>query len=1170
MSRKVLAEYFSLNRRYSRSINLERDLTKPEALEGYVLTERAVDALRRIVTGLTATDANHAWTLTSVYGTGKSAFTHYLTSLCAPVTDAMRVKAQEIAQTTLGSDSAEYRLVNKMPDSGLFRAVATGAREPISYTIVRALLRGAEVFWSPTQRNQIPAFRRLVDLETKINTGGKLNSRELPKLVQKLAIAAETDVFLIIDELGKNLEYAAYTQEAEDLYILQQLAELPRDRNSVYVLGILHQAFAEYGQRLATAQRNEWAKIQGRFEDLPFTESAGQMMRLIEKVINAKPTDAIACAIHNYGEEWFSKLEELLPGEELTPTILSGVYPLHPLSALILPTLCYRYAQNDRSLFTFLTSAEPYALRDFIQKTTIESDALPNLKLDRVYDYFIESAGKGLAARPNLQRWVEVQDLIADARYLEPDYLRALKAIGILNLVTVTGLTRATRRLVTAAMCDRPFDRDQLAYWEQIVEGLLRRGLITHYSQRDELRIWQGSDFNIDSELAESLEKEKASLVDLLTSLRPLQPIVAQRHSYQTGTLRYFERHYLDRSTNLEQLYCDSPDCDGWFGYWLDDELPQVVPSRTKDGKPVVLLVVAKLDVLRLRTREYAALQKIQTSAPELQSDGVARREVRYRVVEAEQMLDDALLQAFDVETYQNPCWIEGKREAIGHTTDLNIKLSQLCDRVYDRTPILWNELINRRVLTSQGAKARRQLIEAMIESADREQLGLEGYGPEVSMYQSLLGKTGIHRQEDGYWGFYPPSQQSPVWTLWKAVEDFCLEAKEKPQTLDGLYQRLAAPPYGVKQGAIPVMVAALLLHHVDDVGVYREGTFIPVLGSEQFELLVKSPNKYAVKYFEVVGLRLQVFQELEAILRQPKAGKSGTVRNATLLTVVVPLYQFVSQLPKYTCQTRRISQEAQAVLQALTQTREPDELLFVRLPQAFGLPPIETGEADNGTIAKTLRSRLVQVLRELNTAYETLLSNCKDLLYNAFGVRSNEQRLREDLRVRANYLVGQCIEPTLRRFTGAATDGTVSDRQWLEALVMVVADKPAQSWTDEDATRFEIQLSDLARRFKNLEALQKEVATQSKGFEARRITITCPDGRETHRMVWVEHERTEEVEHCVDQILQNPILRDNPRLQHAVAAKLTERVLNSTSEENLAQIQGKQPERQDREVGSG
>ena len=416
-------------------------------------------------------------------------------------------------------------------------------------------------------------------------------------------------------------------------------------------------------------------------------------------------------------------------------------------------------------------------------------------------------------------------------------------------------------------------------------------------------------------------------------------------------------------------------------------------------------------------------------------------------------------------------------------------------------------------------------------------------------MYHSLLGETRIHREEDGYWDVYPPEEGSGVWTLWQTIDDFCLSAKEKPQTLDRLYQKLTNPPYGVKQGMIPILIAAVLLYHLDDVGVYQDGTFIPILGVEHFELLLKDPSRFAVKSFEIMGLRSQVFKELEAILRTSKRNKTGKLRNATLLTVVTPLYQFVNKLPNYTKQTKRLSSEAVAVLQALQKTVEPDELLFVEFPRAFGLPAIGTDEAEDGITAKKLRTKLVKVIKELSQAYDKLIADCQGLLLNAFGVRRGEQKLREDLRVRSNYLIDKCIEPTLKRFTKAAIDETVDDEQWLKALVMIVADKPTESWIDQDVTRFEIELADLVRKFQNLEALQKETTAKGEGFEARRITVTHADGQETHRVVWVDNEQEKQVEQLVEEVMN--VLPTDPQLQQAVLTKLTERILNADSGSN-------------------
>lgn len=502
MTNKKLSHYFSLQRRYSRSINLERDVNKVEALEGYILTKRGIESLERILKGFNSDQGNSAWTLTSVYGTGKSAFAHYLISLCANSKDQMHTKALEIAEKTLEKETDIYQLIqSKIPSSGLLRAVATGQREPISHTIIRALLTGIDSFWtSAAKKNKLDIFRKLNDLDSEIENGGKIDSTEIPDLVLEVAKESKTGVLLVIDELGKNLEYASLHQGGEDLYVLQQLAELPKNNQTpVYLLGILHQGFAEYGYRLASIQKNEWSKIQGRFEDIPFTESSGQMMNLIGEAINSSAAEGISCAIHNSAQEWFNYLQPVLVGEEIKTEVIEKVYPLHPLTALVLPTLCQRYAQNDRSLFTFLTSGEPLSFRNFLEEITVQDDNLPSLKLDHIYDYFIEVAGMGLASRPNLQRWVEIQDLISDAKRLEDDSLKVLKTIGILNLITVTSSLRATKTLVSLAMCDRPCE-EQINYWQTVIDDLLKQNLITHRRQLNELRIWQGSDFNVDTE----------------------------------------------------------------------------------------------------------------------------------------------------------------------------------------------------------------------------------------------------------------------------------------------------------------------------------------------------------------------------------------------------------------------------------------------------------------------------------------------------------------------------------------------------------------------------------------------------------------------------------------------------------------------------------------------
>ncbi|MEL7523447.1 MAG: hypothetical protein AAGJ80_17820, partial [Cyanobacteria bacterium J06553_1] len=363
-------------------------------------------------------------------------------------------------------------------------------------------------------------------------------------------------------------------------------------------------------------------------------------------------------------------------------------------------------------------------------------------------------------------------------------------------------------------------------------------------------RIWEGSDFNVEVAIKDVTEQSRMPLAEMLSQVHPVKPLVAQRHYIETGTLRYFGQRYVDSLSKASDFECVNATHDGLIVYWMDSAKPESMPKETVDGKPLVRVQVEGLDLLRVRAKELQILRQIQKDAPELRGDAIARKEVKYRLVEAERLLDETIAQAFDWNTAENGCWVNGEAASVASSRQFQNLLSEVCDRTYSQGLKLDNELINRRELTSQGAKARRELIESMIERGDKSDLGMQGYGPEVAMYKSVLGATRIHREEDGFVGFYPPQTDSGVDSVWSAIETFCSESKEEQRSIQLLYDQLAKPPYGIKDGVVSVLLAAVLLNRVDDIGIYKDGTFIPVLGPEHFELLVKDPSRFSVKSF--------------------------------------------------------------------------------------------------------------------------------------------------------------------------------------------------------------------------------------------------------------------------------------------------------------------------------
>ena len=53
-----------------------------------------------------------------------------------------------------------------------------------------------------------------------------------------------------------------------------------KERYAARAVALLHQAFDRYARDLASETRAEWAKVQGRFEDVAFLDAPGEILRL--------------------------------------------------------------------------------------------------------------------------------------------------------------------------------------------------------------------------------------------------------------------------------------------------------------------------------------------------------------------------------------------------------------------------------------------------------------------------------------------------------------------------------------------------------------------------------------------------------------------------------------------------------------------------------------------------------------------------------------------------------------------------------------------------------------------------------------------------------------------------------------------------------------------------
>ena len=77
----------------------------------------------------------------------------------------------------------------------------------------------------------------------------------------------------------------------------------------------------------------------------------------------------------------------------------------------------------------------------------------------------------------------------------------------------------------------------------------------------------------------------------------------------------------------------------------------------------------------------------------------------------------------------------------LGKTSSLSNLVSKVCDKVFDKTPVIKNELINRDKVSGVSVSASKELLEHMIKNGNELYFGIPKFPPSKSLYLSLFIK---------------------------------------------------------------------------------------------------------------------------------------------------------------------------------------------------------------------------------------------------------------------------------------------------------------------------------------------------------------------------------------------------------------------------------------------
>lgn len=1048
---QTLSEIVQISRQYQRSIRVDTDIGRVDALSSYICHTTAELVVDGMCKQLSNTN-QRSFTWTGPFGGGKSSLAITLAS-SLHADKNLRAKAREVLR--LDSHST-FDKSFPVQDGWLIIPVV-GRRGSVLSGISTAL---KEAQCKPDDKNN------------------QLNSQTLiAELLKESKNRPHDGVLVIIDEMGKFLEASALGA-GDDVYFFQELAEAAaRTEGRLIIIGVLHQSFVQYSARLGLDTREDWAKVQGRYVDLPFVTASDEVVELIGRAIETKlnpdwmdsASKIIADAI---------RLRRPAVGQDFAKA-LAKCWPLHPaMAALMGPISKRQFGQNERSTFGFLSSVEANGFRSYLNSTPYKQGTW--YRPSDYWDYLRSNLEPAILASPDGHRWSQAVEAIerAEARTNDSLIVTLLKNIAVIDLFRNGSGLAADSAVISSLFHDKTHEELEAA-----LQKLSELQVALYKSYTSSWSVFEGSDFDIDAAIKQALVTSSGIDYTQLSKLMGLRPVVAKRHYHATGTMRWMNLR-LSSIEQTEKIASSFTPNKGEFGLFIlalpslgmsiDEAIQRAQGCAKLRPWPVIVGIPSNHSRITELSSEILALEQVK-KRHELSGDPVARREVNARLAAVRANLEEQLQTAVSLTS-----WYDGEKQASTFRYGLKLSpiASELAEDLFNNSLPILSELVNRDTLSSSSVKARRNLLHAMVSAENQAALGFEGFPAERGLYETLLKRTGLHRQCDsGSWQFMPPGNgaANDFVSIWKATRSLFSDTSIQVGA-HNIYNLWNAPPYGLKQGILPVVFAAFILAHKANIAVYKNGMFVPRFTDFDIDECLQDPTRFSLRWVAIDEDKSRLLEGISRLLTEIGEGSGA----AEPLEAARGLVAMVFNLPEWTRRSQRLSDTAKAIRDMLLKASDPHRVLFVDLPSLLNV--------SNGEIYV---NALREPLQELAGAYDKMLTAAGDKMLEALDASHCDLGA---LRLRARSVAGVSGDLRLDAFATRLTsfDGSPTS---LESILSLAAEKPPRDWVDRHIDAAYLELAKFAHRFRETEAF---VSVQGREPHSEAIAVVIGAGSDT------------------------------------------------------------------------
>lgn len=860
---------------FQTAVNIAYDLNNDSKVRGFIPTQSSLDIIEDILLSTTPSALQRARILIGAYGRGKShiilVFLALLSGRDRTLFNALLEKMKKnnpplydfamdylksgrrlLPVVVRGSSTSltssflsalqltlsDEGLTSVMPETHFHAAINTiegwKGSFPKTYKQLVSLLHcPIEDFVLSLKEYDVTAYERFTEVYPQLTSGSTFNpflGFDIVELYESVAIGVKAKgydgIFVVYDEFSKYLESSIANATISDIKLLQDFAE-KCDRSGelqMHLLLICHKDIANYiDSNLPKEKVDGWRGVSGRFKQINLHDNYAQMYEIISQVITKQPKFWTKFRADN--KDRFDDLVRRFTANRLLDAnndtevefAIYGCYPLHPISTFILPRLSEKVAQNERTLFTFLSMEDKHTLSSFLASA---DGQFPLLTPDYLYDYFEPLLRK----EPYTSEAHKLYKLASSVlQKVEKDSLGAkiLKTIALIYFVEQFEKLPPTIDIISDAFRDSVNDVKVI---NDALTELIEKDCIVYLKRSNNyLKLKESSGVDIPTEIISYIERNRATLhvKDILNHSAFDSFLYPTRYNDEFEITRYFDFTFIDSA--------DFWEVDNWLKRIADtnadgavyaiipknaneiEKLQSALPNISCGVERVIFIVpTAHYDIEKIAF-EYEAVRHLRVQA---ESDEFLADEYDIYIEDLIEVLGSYVNMFARPENGGASYYHDGEKCKILRRSQLSEKLSEICEKVFNRTPIINNESINKNLLPTQALNSRTKLLTGLLATELAPNLGLIGTGQEVSIMRSTLIQTGILINPEDQPTLNLEPEDDNIREMLRVIREFFRSAsKNGGNVFSALYDELTLPEQGIglKRGLIPVYIAAVL-----------------------------------------------------------------------------------------------------------------------------------------------------------------------------------------------------------------------------------------------------------------------------------------------------------------------------------------------------------------------